>query len=173
MAELRRLLDAFGDGPATVWRAERAAQAIDRARTLGGGRTALLVELDLWPAVVSALDRGLRPLVLHDIRPSEVEDGAFASDFSAHMDLWRLRLGSRSRQLFQRIASQVHGGDAHFAASAVLIAEAMGAKVTPLTFKEVVHRKRLAGKGHKDKAGGAKAEPLRVRPRQTPASDIV
>lgn len=135
---------------------------------LARGNTAL-------PAAVAyALDRGLRPLVLHDLRPSEVDGGAFASDFSAHMDLWRLRLGSRSQHLFQRIASQVHGGDAHFAASAVLIAEAMGAKATPLTYEQVAHRKRqLTSKSNRDKAGGIKAEPTRSRPRQTPLHDVV
>jgi hypothetical protein len=54
--DLRLRLAAFGDGPATAWRAERAATAVERARALGGARPALLVELDLWPAVVQALD---------------------------------------------------------------------------------------------------------------------
>jgi hypothetical protein len=53
--DLRLRLAAFGDGPATAWRAERAAAAVARARALAGERPALLVELDLWPAVVAAL----------------------------------------------------------------------------------------------------------------------
>ncbi|MDF1523820.1 MAG: hypothetical protein P1P87_13515 [Trueperaceae bacterium] len=54
--DLRRRLEAFGDGPATAWRAERAASAVARLRDLGGVRPALLVDLDLWPALVTALD---------------------------------------------------------------------------------------------------------------------
>lgn len=54
--DLRVRLAAFGDGPATAWRAERAAAAVERALGLDGERPALLVELDLWPAVVAALD---------------------------------------------------------------------------------------------------------------------
>ncbi|MFN2321344.1 MAG: hypothetical protein ABR510_00095 [Trueperaceae bacterium] len=54
--DLRVRLTAFGDGPATSWRGERAASAVERAQALGGERPALLVELDLWPAVVRELD---------------------------------------------------------------------------------------------------------------------
>ena len=54
--DLRVRLAAFGDGPATAWRGERATSAVERAQALGGERPALLVELDLWPAVVRALD---------------------------------------------------------------------------------------------------------------------
>lgn len=54
--DLRVRLAAFGDGPATAWRGERASSAVERALALGGERPALLVELDLWPAVVRALD---------------------------------------------------------------------------------------------------------------------
>lgn len=184
--ELKRMNQANRSPTTCPPPAEAGGEAIDRSS--GGGRPAgcdfflLLLNRDglargntaLPAAVVSALDRGLQPLVLHDLRPSEVEGSAFASDFSAHMDLWRLRLGSRSRRLFQRIASQVHGGDAHFAASAVLIAEAMGAKVTPLTYEEVMYRKRqLTSKSNKDKAGAVKAEPTLARPRQPGPADIV
>ena len=55
-ADLRLRLAAFGDGPATAWRGERAASVVERALALGGQRAALLVELDLWPAVVHALE---------------------------------------------------------------------------------------------------------------------
>lgn len=54
--DLRLRLDAFGDGPATAWRAERATTAVERVGALGGERAALLVELDLWPAIVHVLD---------------------------------------------------------------------------------------------------------------------
>ncbi len=54
--DLRQRLEAFGDGPATSWRAERAALAVERALAAGGRRPAWLVELDLWPAVVAALE---------------------------------------------------------------------------------------------------------------------
>ncbi len=54
--DLRVRRSAFGDGPATTWRGERAASAVERALALGGERPALLVELDLWPAIVVALD---------------------------------------------------------------------------------------------------------------------
>lgn len=59
--DLRRRLEAFDDGPATAWRGVRAAAAVDRALGLGGARPALLIELDLWPAVAAALDVRGRP----------------------------------------------------------------------------------------------------------------
>jgi len=103
---------------------------------------------ELRDFVSAALDLGLRPIVLHDLRPSEVNETGSFTDFSAHMDLWQLQLGGRSRAIFQRIALPVHGGDAHFAASAVLIAEAMGAKVTPLPFSKVaaLRKQQMANK---------------------------
>ena len=104
----------------------------------------------LKASVGAALEQGLHPLVLHDLRATEVDGSSSFSDFQAHMSLWRLMLGSSSRQLFQRIASQLHGGDAHFAASAALVAEAMGGKVTSRTWKEVASRKRhLVAKQHR------------------------
>jgi hypothetical protein len=54
--DLHRRLEAFGDGPATAWRAERARQTLEHALAAGGQRPAWLVELDLWPAVVAALE---------------------------------------------------------------------------------------------------------------------
>ncbi len=54
--DLRQRLDAFGDGPATSWRFERARLARDRTLIAGGQRPAWLVALDLWPAVVAALE---------------------------------------------------------------------------------------------------------------------
>ncbi len=69
--DLQVRLAAFGDGPATAWRGERAASAVERAQALGGERPALLVELDLWPAVVRELDeRGVGWTVVASPPPS-------------------------------------------------------------------------------------------------------
>jgi hypothetical protein len=56
---------AFGEGPGTAWRARRGTAAVDALRGAGpppaGGIEALLVEVDLWPAVVDALAVAERP----------------------------------------------------------------------------------------------------------------
>jgi hypothetical protein len=70
--DLRVRLEAFGDGPGTGWRMRRARAAAERiAADLGGGgsagdagspgatgspRGAVLVEVDLWPALTQELD---------------------------------------------------------------------------------------------------------------------
>lgn len=58
-ADLDARRSAFGDGPATAWRDRRARGALARvaadARDRGLADGALLVELDLWPAITAAL----------------------------------------------------------------------------------------------------------------------
>ena len=70
--ELRLRLEAFGDGPGTGWRMRRARAAAERVAAdlrdaaspglaaspgfAGGKRSAVLVEVDLWPALTQALD---------------------------------------------------------------------------------------------------------------------
>jgi len=60
-ADLRRRIDAFGDGPGTAWRQERARAALQRVAGAVARRGALLVEIDLWPAVTAALDAAGTP----------------------------------------------------------------------------------------------------------------
>jgi hypothetical protein len=55
-ADLRVRLDAFGDGPGTAWREARSRAALARVSASGAERGALLVEIDLWPAVTAQLD---------------------------------------------------------------------------------------------------------------------
>jgi hypothetical protein len=55
-ADLRVRLDAFGDGPGTAWREARARAALARVAASGARSGALLVEIDLWPAMTAQLD---------------------------------------------------------------------------------------------------------------------
>lgn len=63
-ADLDTRRDAFGDGPATAWRDRRARASLARvdadARARGVDHGALLVELDLWPAMTRSLDEAGR-----------------------------------------------------------------------------------------------------------------
>jgi hypothetical protein len=58
-ASYRARRAAFGEGPGTAWRGRRGAAAVEALAAAGpppaGGPDALLVEVDLWPAVVDAL----------------------------------------------------------------------------------------------------------------------
>lgn len=58
--DLQVRLAAFGDGPGTGWRMRRARAAAERIaadlRDAGSPRCAVLVEVDLWPALTQELD---------------------------------------------------------------------------------------------------------------------
>lgn len=72
-ADLRRRLEAFGDGPASGWRQRRAALALARVASdiaaARPARGALLVEIDLWPAVTDLLDADGLPWAPIDAPP--------------------------------------------------------------------------------------------------------
>jgi hypothetical protein len=55
-ADLRQRLEDFGDGPGTGWRHARARAAWARVAAAGARRGALLVDIDLWPALTALLD---------------------------------------------------------------------------------------------------------------------